>query len=109
LPIARGIFATVMARLARRIAPAELVELVRAEYAGDPTVNVLAQAEDVSLRKVVGTNQVLLGVACDDDRVVVTAAIDNLLKGAAGQAIENMNLMLGLPRLAGLEHLARHA
>jgi N-acetyl-gamma-glutamyl-phosphate reductase len=108
LPIARGIFATVTARLARRIAPAELAELVRAEYAEDPTVSVMG-AEDVSLRKVVGTNQCLLGVASDDDRVIVTAAIDNLLKGAAGQAIENMNLMLGLPRLAGLEHLARHA
>jgi N-acetyl-gamma-glutamyl-phosphate reductase len=40
---------------------------------------------------------------------VVTAALDNLLKGAAGQAVENLNTMLGLPRTAGLEHLARHA
>jgi len=41
--------------------------------------------------------------------VVVTAALDNLLKGAASQAIENLNLMLGVSRTAGLEHLARHA
>jgi N-acetyl-gamma-glutamyl-phosphate reductase len=41
--------------------------------------------------------------------VVITAALDNLLKGAAGQAVENMNLMLGLDRAAGLGHLARHA
>ena len=41
--------------------------------------------------------------------VVITAAIDNLLKGAAGQAVENLNLMLGLERMTGLAHLARHA
>ena len=109
LPIARGIFATVHARLSRRITMAEIAALLREDYAGDPTVSVAATAEDVSLRKVVGTNHVMLGVTSDDDRVIVTAAIDNLLKGAAGQAIENMNLMLGLPRMTGLAHLARHA
>ena len=40
---------------------------------------------------------------------VITAALDNLLKGAAGQAVENLNAMLGLERLTGLSHLARHA
>ena len=106
LPIARGIFATITMKLA---APeADVVAHYRADYADDPTVTVCASAEDVSLRKVVGTNQTLVGVATRDDLVVVTAALDNLLKGAAGQAVENMNLVLGLPRTAGLTHLARH-
>ena len=106
LPIARGIFATITMKLA---APAaDLLEVYRGDYAGDPTVTVCATAEDVSLRKVVGTNQTLVGLATKDDLVVVTAALDNLLKGAAGQAVENMNLVLGLPRTAGLLHLARH-
>lgn len=109
LPVARGIFATLVAQLSRRITTRELVELYRAMYAGDPTVSVLPTAEDVSLRKVVGTPLCLLGVASDERRVVVTAAIDNLLKGASSQAVENCNLMLGLPRMAGLTHLARHA
>jgi len=109
LPVARGIFATLTIRLARPAATAELVELYRAAYAGDPTVAIAATPEDVSLRRVVGTNTCLIGVASDERTAIVTAALDNLLKGAAGQAIENMNLMLGLPRMAGLEHLARHA
>ncbi|MBA3498927.1 MAG: N-acetyl-gamma-glutamyl-phosphate reductase [Myxococcota bacterium] len=105
LPIARGIFMTVTAKLARKATG--LIEMYRTMYAGDPTVIVGDAPEDVSLRKVVGTNTCLVGVASDDEVVVVTAALDNLLKGAAGQAIENMNLMAGFPRMAGLEHLAR--
>lgn len=109
LPVARGIFATITARLAKPMSSDELVEQFRADYAKDPTVIVARTPEDVSLRKVVGTNTCMVGVASDArGAVVITAALDNLLKGAAGQAIENMNLMLGLPRMAGLGHLARH-
>ncbi|MBA2545005.1 MAG: N-acetyl-gamma-glutamyl-phosphate reductase [Deltaproteobacteria bacterium] len=109
LPIARGIFATLTVRLARAATTAELVERYRAAYGDDPTVTLARSAEDVSLRRVVGTNQVVIGVESDGRTAIVTVAIDNLLKGAAGQAMENMNLMLGLPRTAGLDHLARHA
>jgi N-acetyl-gamma-glutamyl-phosphate reductase len=109
LPVARGIFATLTVRLARRVGAGELAELYRREYAGDPTVAIARTAEEVSLRRVVGTNACAIGVASDETVAIVTVAIDNLLKGAAGQAVENLNLMLGLPRTAGLEHLARHA
>jgi len=108
LPLARGIFATLSVRLTRAASADELVALYRTRYAGDPTVTIAADAEAVSLRRVVGTNQCLIGVTCDGDRAIVTSAIDNLLKGAAGQAVENLNLILGLPRAAGLRHLARH-
>jgi len=103
LPVVRGIFMTITAKLAKPVGDAY------AMYRNDPTVVIAETAEDVSLRKVVGTNTCMIGVATDDDVVVVTAALDNLLKGASGQAIENMNLMFGMPRVAGLEHLARHA
>jgi len=110
LPIARGIFATVTMKQTSGTArkSAELVARYRAEYHDDPTVVVFETPEEVHLRRVVGTNQTHVGVASSGDIVVVTAAIDNLVKGAAGQAIENMNLVLGLPRMAGLSHLARH-
>jgi N-acetyl-gamma-glutamyl-phosphate reductase len=108
LPIARGIFATVTLRLKAPVTSAELTAVMRSDYAQDPTVTVCAAPEDVALRKVVGTNQTLVGVAAKDDIAVVTAALDNLIKGAAGQAVENMNLVLGLPRTTGLDHLARH-
>jgi N-acetyl-gamma-glutamyl-phosphate reductase len=115
LPIARGIFVTVTARLRAGIAPPTseaLAERYRADYSGDGSVTVAATAEQVSLRRVVGTNTCAVGVACEPIAggfVIVTAALDNLLKGAAGQAIENLNLMLGLDRMTGLTHLARHA
>ena len=108
LPIARGIFATITVKLKAPKTSAELVAAYRAAYGDDPTVTVCAAPEDVSLRKLVGTNQTLVGIAAKDDIAVVTAALDNLLKGAAGQAVENMNLVLGLPRAMGLGHLARH-
>lgn len=108
LPIARGIFGTLTVKLSRDSSTVGLVELYRKRFAADPTVAIARSAEDVSLRKVVGTNLVMIGIEAAGDRAVVTVAIDNLLKGAAGQAIENMNLMLGLPRTAGLTHLARH-
>lgn len=108
LPIARGIFGTLTVKLTRDSSTLGLVELYRNRFAGDPTVAIARSAEEVSLRKVVGTNLVMVGVEAAGDRAVITVAIDNLLKGAAGQAIENMNLMLGFPRTAGLTHLARH-
>lgn len=110
LPVARGIFAVLTVRLARPMTAQALREIYVADYGADPTVVIAASAEGVSLRRAVGTNTCQIGVACDDRGIaVITAAIDNLLKGAAGQAIENLNLMLGLPRLTGLTHLARHA
>jgi N-acetyl-gamma-glutamyl-phosphate reductase len=111
LPIARGIFATVTARLRTAASTEDLVECYRAEYAGDGSVAIAASAEQVSLRRVVGTNTCAVGVASEGVAggfVIVTAALDNLLKGAAGQAVENLNLMLGLDRMTGLGHLARH-
>jgi N-acetyl-gamma-glutamyl-phosphate reductase len=110
LPVARGIFATLTARLARPASSEELAALYRDDYAGDPTVSIAPTPEEVSLRRVVGTNACRIGVASDGRGIaVVTAALDNLLKGAAGQAVENLNTMLDLPRTAGLDHLARHA
>jgi N-acetyl-gamma-glutamyl-phosphate reductase len=112
LPIARGIFATVTARLRMAVSTEALAERYRADYANDASVVIAATAEQVSLRRVVGTNTCAVGVASQGTAggfVVITAALDNLLKGAAGQAIENLNVMLGLDRMTGLTHLARHA
>jgi N-acetyl-gamma-glutamyl-phosphate reductase len=109
--VARGIFATITARLRKPISTEALAERYRAEYASDRSVTIATSAERVSLRRVVGTNTCMIGVASEGTAggfAVITAALDNLLKGAAGQAIENMNAMLGLDRMTGLTHLARH-
>jgi N-acetyl-gamma-glutamyl-phosphate reductase len=110
LPIRRGILATSYARLAKGRTARELKQALLHKYASEPFVQVLGAPDQVSLRAVIGTNRAQVAVDCggaphDPDRVVVVSSIDNLLKGAAGQAIQNLNLMFGLPESAGLLHL----
>jgi N-acetyl-gamma-glutamyl-phosphate reductase len=59
------------------------------------------------LKRVVGTNLAMVGATANEDVVVAVGAIDNLLKGAAGQAVQNLNLMNGWDETSGLEHLQR--
>jgi N-acetyl-gamma-glutamyl-phosphate reductase len=106
LPIRRGILATIYARLKPGTPPMAAREALANAYAGESFVGVLGRPEEVSLRRVNGTNRCELGMA-DDGRgqLVITCALDNLLKGAAGQALQNLNLALGLPETTGLENL----
>lgn len=105
LPIPRGILATITTRLARAADAAELTRVLRAAYAGEPFVRVFDRVEDVDLHRVIGTNLCAIAVACEPragGRVVLVSALDNLVKGAAGQALQNLNLMLQLDETAGL-------
>ena len=95
IPIARGILSTAYARATAPTTSAALTQILREAYAREMFVRVMDGPDDVSIAKVVRTNQCMIGVACAGTRVVVVSAIDNLVKGAAGQAIQNMNLMLG--------------
>ncbi len=99
-PFARGIYATVQARLARRLDAGEAIAALRAFYADAPFVTV--GGEPPRLQDVVGTNRCRLALAIDGDHLAVFSAIDNLVKGAAGGAIQWMNRLLGLPETAGL-------
>jgi N-acetyl-gamma-glutamyl-phosphate reductase len=107
LPLRRGILSSAYARLKPGVAPGRAHAALAAAYANDPFVTILQTAEQVRLRKVVGTNAVRLHMAIDHEtgRVLVLTALDNLLKGAAGQALENMNLLCGFPRERGLTSL----
>lgn len=100
LPMNRGILATVYVRGEPR---AVHDSLARA-YAGEPFLQLLPFGELPSTRDVAGSNFCHLGVIGDRiaGRAVVVSAIDNLTKGSSGQAIQNANLMLGLPEVAGL-------
>ena len=73
-------------------------------YAAEPFVRVLPQGRLPNISQVSGSNYCDIGLAVDErtGRVIALAAIDNLVKGAAGQALQNMNLMLGLPEDNGL-------
>jgi N-acetyl-gamma-glutamyl-phosphate reductase len=77
-------------------------------YARTAFVRAVAP-EDVMLKRVVGTNLAYVGADADDDVVVAIGAIDNLLKGAAGQAIQNLNAINGWDDALGLEALQRVA
>ena len=101
LPVIRGIHATLYARLSRTV---DLQSLFEERYANEPFVDVLPAGSHPETRSVRGTNTCRLAVHQPQgrDTAVVLAVEDNLVKGAAGQAIQNMNLMLGLSETAGL-------
>jgi N-acetyl-gamma-glutamyl-phosphate reductase len=104
-PMARGILATCTARLSSAGAgTGELTSALAEAYSAEPFVTVLPAGRWPATAAVAGSNAVHLQVAADarSGRATVCSAIDNLGKGAAGQAIQNANLMLGLPETAGL-------
>jgi len=107
LPIIRGIHATLYARLLpqSKIDQAALQSVFEARYANEPFVDVLPSGVFPETRSVKGSNMVRLSVVKPQDRntVVVLAVEDNLVKGAAGQAVQNMNLMMGVPEVTGLQ------
>jgi N-acetyl-gamma-glutamyl-phosphate reductase len=104
VPIRRGILSSVALRIAGGAGPADLEGALRAAYAGEPFVRVLA-ADKVMVKNVLHTNLAHVGVAVDPRARValVTAAIDNLVKGAAGQAVQAMNAAMGWPEPTGLD------
>jgi len=108
VPLARGILSTSYARLAVKASPADLTAALVKAYADEPFVTVVKSPNDVSLKQVVGTNNCVIAATCNESgRVVVVSAIDNLVKGAAGQAVQNLNIVLGCEENAGLTQLRR--
>jgi len=106
LPARRGILATIYGRLRPGKTGADAAAAVATFVSGKPFLRA-AKPDGVRLHPVIGTNRVLLGADADPERGVAVcfAAIDNLVKGAAGQAVQNANLMLGLAETTGLEAL----
>ncbi len=94
----RGIFA--VAETACSLSLEEVTALYKNFYADAAFTHVLPGAVD--LKQVVNTNKCLIALELHDGQLVVTSVIDNLLKGASGQAVQNMNLLFSLPETAGL-------
>jgi N-acetyl-gamma-glutamyl-phosphate reductase len=103
-PMIRGIHATLYARLLQPSASPDLQQLFEDFYAQEPFVDVLPAGESPQTRSVRGSNLCQIAVARPQgrDTVVVTAVEDNLVKGAAGQAVQCMNIMFGQPETLGL-------
>jgi N-acetyl-gamma-glutamyl-phosphate reductase len=105
LPIPRGILSTIYVRLNRTIAPSELESIFRHFYSGKRWVRVFQTPKLPQVQFSLNTNYCDLGFCLAEDgrRLVVVSCIDNLLKGAAGQAVQNMNLMYGWAEDEGLQ------
>lgn len=104
LPFERGIFATIYISLEEAMTQEAAQTAYEEFYKDAPFVTVVPADDDVELKGVVGTNDLKLHVAADPDQklLVVTAVLDNLLKGASGQAVQNFNLMYGFIETEGL-------
>ena len=106
LPINRGILATVYLPLKAGVSLDQVRAIYQAAYADEPFVTLLPAGLHPDTRNVRGTNRCHLGLFMEGSLLCVQAAIDNLGKGAAGQAVQCLNLMAGLPETTGLAHTA---
>lgn len=104
VPMARGILATSTARLKPGVSAAQVRAAWENAYANEPFVHLLPEGRFPAVSDVVGANTALIGLAVDEaaNRVVTVTAIDNLVKGTAGAAIQSANLALGLAETTGL-------
>jgi N-acetyl-gamma-glutamyl-phosphate reductase len=107
VPMNRGILSTIYVRGAKA-APEDLQSLLAKAYADEPFVHVLPLRTLPQTRHVRGSNMTFIGVAADRiaGRAIIVSALDNLTKGASGQAVQNMNVMLGFPETMGLDQVA---
>lgn len=99
LPITRGILSTIYAKLSNPPGEGEIIELYQEFYKDEFFVRVLPEGMLPQTKWVAGTNHCDIGITVDPrtGRVIIVSAIDNLVKGAAGQAVQNMNIICGLP------------
>jgi N-acetyl-gamma-glutamyl-phosphate reductase len=108
VPMNRGVLSTIYVRGRDGKAAADLHGIVAQTYRDEPFVHVLPFGEMPQTRHVRGSNMTFIGVTADriPGRAVIGSVLDNLVKGASGQAVQNMNLVLGFPETMGLEQVA---
>jgi N-acetyl-gamma-glutamyl-phosphate reductase len=107
VPMNRGILSTIYVRGPKAL-PEDLHALLAKAYANEPFVHVLPFRTLPQTRHVRGSNMTFIGVAADriPGRAIIISALDNLTKGASGQAVQNMNVMLGFPETMGVDQIA---
>lgn len=103
LPVPRGILSTIYVPLAAGWDEARVRAVYTAAYAGEPFVQVLPEGALPSLAQVNHSNLCALGIAVSGQMLIVVSALDNLIKGASGQAVQNMNVMFGFEEREGLK------
>jgi len=108
VPMNRGILSTIYVRGFDKASPEDLHAVLAQAYASEPFVHVLPFRTMPQTRHVRGSNMTFIGVAPDRiaGRAIICSALDNLTKGASGQAVQNMNVMLGYPETMGIDQVA---
>lgn len=108
LPIDRGIVTTAYAKLKTKISTDKVIALYNKRYSKEPFVKVLDEGFFPNAKHVRGSNYCFIGIKVNErtNTLVIGSAIDNLVKGASGQAVQNMNIMLGIKETTALEGLA---
>jgi N-acetyl-gamma-glutamyl-phosphate reductase len=101
-PITRGILSTITATLAPGKTVADARAAWTAAYGGRPFVRLRGDPKEVEVGNIAATNFIDLACAADGRTLIIASALDNLVKGASGQAVQNLNLMFGLPEAMGL-------
>ena len=109
VPVNRGILSTMYIDVPAGVTEEQIRELYAENYAGEPFVHLLAPGVQASLAHTVNTNRCAIGITAadptlpDGSEYVITASIDNLIKGGSGQAVQNYNIAVGLDETAGLQ------
>ena len=108
VPMDRGIVTTAYARLTQKISTGKVIELYNKKYSKEPYVKVLEEGFYPNAKHVRGSNYCFIGIKVNErtNTLVMISTIDNLVKGASGQAIQNMNIMMGFQETTALEGLA---
>ena len=107
IPISRGIMITLYAKVKQKMEIKQLQKLYEETYEQSPFIRICTQGKFPSPKEVRGSNYCYIGIAYDErtERVTVVSVIDNMMKGAAGQAIQNANIIAGLEETTGLQHM----
>lgn len=108
LPINRGILTTIYGKLTQPTGTAGLLDIFRKTYEGEPFVRIMDEGTYPDTRFVRFSNYCDIGAKVQEDRFIIISAIDNLVKGASGQAVQNMNIVLGLDETTGLNTLPQY-
>lgn len=108
LPLNRGILSTIYANLNKELTTANALEILTEQYKNEPFIKIMPEGELPSIKYVRGTNYCYIGAVCNPrtKRLILISAIDNLVKGASGQAVQNMNIMFGIDETKALKNLA---
>jgi N-acetyl-gamma-glutamyl-phosphate reductase len=102
IPMTRGILSTIYMKLAKKMDTKQALDMYKKFYSGDPFIRIYDEGKLPQIRDVAGSNYCDIGLKAAADTLIVVTCIDNLVKGAAGQAVQNMNIIAGFDETEGL-------